>query len=563
MRFKKAITGIVFLIFTSACFGQSSTAELARQQERERQRRQLDMEANKRYQQNQTKSTPGNYANKYSATSEIEKKEAKEREAAEKLQMQREGKHYTIFDETSTLINENGLRRVRVKNKYGFIDARKVIRIGVLYDYAAESFYKGLVSVTMKSQIGYLDEYGRLIVSYSTNGNAAYEKPASFDTRGNFAMHRAVVSRNNKFGYINESDEILIPLVYDGASSFSEGLAAVKTGNKHGYIDPYGTVVIPVIYDDAAVFSKGLAGVRLNGKWGFINVKGQVVIPLKYTSTGIFQDSLALVQLGKKWGYINLIGKTVIPIIYDESAIFINGKVEFRLNGKSAFFDRTGKKLAGQSPVAAMKQPVVEIVKTKESYYEGLAIVQVNKKWGYKDLAGNVVIPAEYEDVWIFQKGVAAVQLNGLWGYIDKKGKMIVPNIYLEPGYLEIKAQLLRGKTYKGYGVINFKGETIVPFIYDHISSILGSDKLISVQLKGKWGCLGKQGNVVIPVKYDKSLYFWKGHSTISLNNKMGVVNEKGDIIVPVIYDEVKQQESFFMCKMDNKWLEIPAPASK
>src|SRR5690606_31841971 len=49
---------------------------------------------------------------------------------------------------------------------------------------------------------------------------------------------------------------------YDSVWEFTEGLAAVYKDDKWGFIDNTGKVVIPIIYDEVDIFSEGLAKVR-------------------------------------------------------------------------------------------------------------------------------------------------------------------------------------------------------------------------------------------------------------------------------------------------------------
>ena len=53
----------------------------------------------------------------------------------------------------------------------------------------------------------------------------------------------AKVSKNDKFGYVNQEGKLIVPLEYDEALAFSEGLAAVKKGNRWGYLDSTGKVI--------------------------------------------------------------------------------------------------------------------------------------------------------------------------------------------------------------------------------------------------------------------------------------------------------------------------------
>ena len=50
---------------------------------------------------------------------------------------------------------------------------------------------------------------------------------------------------DNKYGYKDDNGEIIIPPVYDDAYEFSEGLALVRSGSFYGYINESNTMIIP------------------------------------------------------------------------------------------------------------------------------------------------------------------------------------------------------------------------------------------------------------------------------------------------------------------------------
>lgn len=113
---------------------------------------------------------------------------------------------------------------------------------------------------------------------------------------------------------------------YEYVEDFSEGLAAVELNGKYGFVDKSGNVVIPLKYDLAWWFSEGLASVRLNGKWGFVNKTGVEVVPLIYDWAKQFSEGLAIVALNNKYGFVNNNGYVAIPLIYD-------GPVEYTFDG--------------------------------------------------------------------------------------------------------------------------------------------------------------------------------------------------------------------------------------
>ena len=67
-----------------------------------------------------------------------------------------------------------------------------------------------------------------------------------------------------------------------------------------GYIDTTGTLVIPLQFDRAAPPSDGLALVEVSGKWGYIDKSGKTVIKPQFGEARSFADGLAAVWVGSK-----------------------------------------------------------------------------------------------------------------------------------------------------------------------------------------------------------------------------------------------------------------------
>ena len=60
-----------------------------------------------------------------------------------------------------------------------------------------------------------------------------------------------------------------------------------------------------------------------------------------------------------------------------------------------------------------------------------------NNKWGYVDSKSwntseewDVVIPAKYDEAFSFYEGLARVKENNKFGFIDKSGTYVIPPIY-------------------------------------------------------------------------------------------------------------------------------------
>jgi hypothetical protein len=257
------------------------------------------------------------------------------------------------------------------------------------------------------------------------------------------------VEQAGKFGYIDRTGKIIVPLQFDGANEFHEGLALVTSGRQKAFINEAGQVVIKPNFDIVDDFSEGLAAVNIGqrripnigvisnpGKWGYIDKTGKLVIPLKFTHAEDFSEGLAAVTDGDRGGFIDHTGKIVFEVPLDVTLGFREGLVGVLLKGTIAYYDRTGKKL----PISTEYGP------KSSCFSAGLLPIEVKGKWGYTDKTGKLVIEPQFEDADNFSEGLAPVKVHSeettwcppdasgsrsgftmKWGYIDKAGKLVIP----------------------------------------------------------------------------------------------------------------------------------------
>ena len=57
------------------------------------------------------------------------------------------------------------------------------------------------------------------------------------------------------------------------------------------------------------------------------------------------------------------------------------------------------------------------------SFSEGMAIVEVDHKYGYIDKTGKEVVKPKYDEANPFNEGLALVGIKGKYGFVDKNGK--------------------------------------------------------------------------------------------------------------------------------------------
>ncbi|MBF1070814.1 MAG: WG repeat-containing protein [Prevotellaceae bacterium] len=115
----------------------------------------------------------------------------------------------------------------------------------------------------------------------------------------------------DKWGVLTADGEQLAEVKFDSVGVFHDGLAVVKAAERYGYIDRSGAIVIPIQWMAAYDFSEGLAALRVDKKhFQFIDTAGTVVIKSKkYDSVGRFRNGICRVVKGGKVKWIDTKGK--------------------------------------------------------------------------------------------------------------------------------------------------------------------------------------------------------------------------------------------------------------
>ncbi len=134
------------------------------------------------------------------------------------------------------------------------------------------------------------------------------------------------VEKNDKWGFIDRTGKIVIPLQFNGANDFHEGLALVTANGKKLFVDTFGHVVIRPQFDTGkddnsadlricAPFSEGVAAIHNCDQTFFIDKTGKTVISGNFKYASSFSGGLAGVETMTENGllesYIDKTGKTV------------------------------------------------------------------------------------------------------------------------------------------------------------------------------------------------------------------------------------------------------------
>lgn len=436
---------------------------------------------------------------------------------------------------TSVKSFREGLAKVEINNKCGFIDKNMNVVIDIQFDNEwsfSEGFSEGLAVVKKDGRWGYIDKNGRIVIPLQFdeardfhNGLAAVrdnnEGWIFIDNKGNRAFSWSSVYEPDGFsdglaavlddedgrhyGFIDMKGSLVIPMRYEyfddiGAAPFTEGLARIYVDEKYGFIDKQGNVVIPTQYDNALLFSEGLAAVEKDGRWGYIDKNGRVVIPMQFDYADDFSEGMAAVQQHEEWGFVDKQGNVVIPC---------------QFHGLSVPF-----------------------------FKEGLALVVKSGKCFYIDKKGNSIIPINGDNYTLsFSEGFAAVKEDGKWFYIDKNGRTINSVITVNTEVDFVITEEFSNK------INSLNLRWCCPFREGLATVYTGTPTANSKKIvDNRCGVIDKQGNLMISLQYDDIGEFHEGLARVREigKNKLGFIDKRGRIVIPTVYDGGGYHEMYF-----------------
>lgn len=365
-------------------------------------------------------------------------------------------------------------------------------------------------------QFALVDKYHHFIVPFG-----------QYDYMGRFGLGRkAIVANKGKYGIINESGELVLPLEYDfieqprsysncahiflatkgnTVTLFDQHLNIVPTEgitsyrnemnnifitnkeNKMGLIDYKGIQIVPFQYDtlyyERSFRKTHTLIAKKDNFYGLISINNNIIQPFKYKFIYAVADETAYVDQNNKVGILRADGTTMIPFEYD--AIY------------RTWYDRPEKEFPDT---------------------EAIFIVEKEGKIGTVDDKNNVIIPIIYDGLsgWIeYGHDAHYVKNNDKYGIISHKGKIIIPIEYEwiglpEHNVIDVKKE---GK----YGVVSYKNKVILPCIYDRIYLdipwfSLEKDKFpkIVALYQNKWRYYDLKGKLLhsnVPLKEIKQEY--------------------------------------------------------
>ena len=146
-----------------------------------------------------------------------------------------------------------------------------------------------------------------------------------------------------------------------------------------------------------------------------------------------------------------------------------------------------------------------------EQFSEGLMVLEKDKKFGFTNTMGQIVIPLIYDEAGKFNEGLAPVLKNGKWGFINSKGETII-----DFKFVGVVTSFQNG--FASYGKRNFSSGA-------HYTSDL-------------WGTINKKGNIVIKNKYNNVTTGYNENFVVEIDGKKLLIDRNENVIAILKYEE-------------------------
>ena len=321
-----------------------------------------------------------------------------------------------------------GLAVIKKDGKAGYINAKGDFVLPMIYDDVGV-FSEGLAAAKLDDKWGYIDRNGEWVIDpqfykvdpfyegYAIIRDNKYDLPYSFIDRSGqsvfnkafdfatgFECGLATVEIDNKWGAIDASGNVVIPMIYTSLGNYGDEFlaATIKTtdGFKDGMLDRQGNVRISFEYDYLMMNDEvGLITVRNNDKWGVLDKNNQIIVPITYDEGIFFIDGYAAVLKDHKYGYVDTSGKLVVPLMYDMGLAFFDGVAPVRNNGVWSLIDASNNDL--------------NVTKLRDAHYDLVCSFNYGLAWTKKDGKFGVIQLISHPDAWA-QPEVSAAISNGL-----------------------------------------------------------------------------------------------------------------------------------------------------
>ena len=291
-----------------------------------------------------------------------------------------------------------------------------------------------------------------------------------------------------------------------------------KNGN-WGAVAADGTEVVPLVYDSIVTYTEGYLIVQKGGRLGIIRTDGTQIVPAAYVNIKPPMDDIIVVRDEKS--------NMVIPPSYDRAEPFHEDRAAVNIDKKWGFIDRNGTMVIA---------PQFRKLGHPKGFHEGYALVMKGKKITYIDKTGKTPFKMQWSTACSFYDGLAEVSHSRDTSTLADLGLAVKSCLSLAAGapLYEDDGSIIDDGARRGY--INTSGTEVIPSTNDYTTVF--KDGIALVKVHGQWGAVDRSGTYIVHPQYSKMHYFCDDLAAVCDGRKWGFVGRDGIMLIPPAYDE-------------------------
>jgi WG containing repeat len=208
------------------------------------------------------------------------------------------------------------------------------------------------------------------------------------------------------------------------------GHMLAKIDGKQGIMGADGGWIVAPVHDDLKPLAEGRYAARIDGKYGVLSSDGSWLVAPSFDDVKPLAEGRIVARVGAMNGVYDTAAKAWV--VQPQSAVMCGFQGQYVIGItdrlRTIYNARTGDSLIGP-----------HYNRLWLDFADGLIAVRVADRWGYADLSGDLVIPAQFRNASMFRRGIAWGDSAGKLCPIDRRGQRVegIPCIEPAPGELD------------------------------------------------------------------------------------------------------------------------------
>lgn len=407
---------------------------------------------------------------------------------------------YQAGNESVRYFYDPGIASMRMNNKFGVIDTLNHVVIPFRYDNIEVLNNYKFIHVQKEDKWALFSQQGKQLTDF------LYDEVAEFTFGALSNSGTVLLRKNDSVAYVNQAIHFIVPF---GKFDYGEPFGLNKTAivgaeHKFGIIDTTGTLLLPLEYDELtrpSIYNTQFANyyvARKNNHYFFFNGDMDPIVsePIVKYSGGMIKGESG------KWGYMSL-NRLVYPIVYDSL-----------ICGRNSIIARTDS-LVGLLSMQQDSVLIPFVYRNIENHFdERFFVTDTFGRVGVLSRDGRVYVDFHYDSIsYAFEGGTLnryIISKDGKYGTIDESDSIHIPIQYdYISGWVEYGPDAHFVGFEGRHGILSYEGKAIIPTVYEEMG--FPEAGRVAARKNGKWGVLSfndkdikKSNQVILDFEYDK-----------------------------------------------------------